>query len=209
MDENWPLFTASIAGRAPTAHEAQLLDASRRLWPAALAAVKKETSDQPGLPLDPKSIATECWEKSLFSARGTMNKLGTANISNLDSYLFGIFSHRLRRYLAEEHKKRQAIEFVPDTETLTNVAAAKDLSAAEKLESRIALREALERSDEWFEEMAVCYLVDMSWKDIGRLFGLTKEKARKRFEYGIRKLRKSLQKPSDPASDPKGSRSKG
>jgi DNA-directed RNA polymerase specialized sigma24 family protein len=202
MDENWPLFAARITGRAPTENEARLLEASRRLWPAALAAVGKQVSDQAGLPYDPKSIATLCWEEALSSTLRTMDKLGSAKISDLDSYLFAIFSYRLKRLLAGERKKRQIIEFVPDTDDLSNVEGAKDTSWAEKIESRIALQEALDRTDDWFQAMAWCYSHDFSWKEIGALFGLTKEKARQRFEYGIRKLRKLLQKPSGRHSDP-------
>ena len=95
MDENWPLFAARITGRAPTENEARLLEASRRLWPAALAAVRKQVSDQAGLPYDPKSIATLCWEEALSSTLRTMDKLGSAKISDLDAYLFAIFSYRL------------------------------------------------------------------------------------------------------------------
>jgi hypothetical protein len=42
MDENWPLFAATIVGRQPTENEALLLAAARRLWSAALAATVKK-----------------------------------------------------------------------------------------------------------------------------------------------------------------------
>lgn len=202
MDENWPLFAARITGRVPTENEARLLEASRRLWPAALAAVTKQMSDLVGLPSDPKSITTECWEEALSSTLRTMDKLGATKISDLDSYLFAIFSYRLNRYLARERKRRQIIEFVPGSNNLADVEGAKDTSWIEKIESGIALQEALARTDESFRAMAWCYCHDFSWKEIGALFGVTKEQARKRFEYGIRKLRKLLQKPSGEQSEP-------
>jgi len=195
MDENWPLFTARISGRAPTENEARLLEASRRLWPAVLATVQKLVSDQADIPSDPQSIATARWEEVLSSVLKTMDKVGAENISDLDSYLFAIFSFRLRRYLAKERKRRQIIEFVPDSNDLANMEGAKDTSWVKTIDSGIALREALDRTDDWFRAMAWCYCHDFSWKDIAVLFGLTKEKARQRFEYGIRKLRKLLQKP--------------
>ncbi len=197
MDENWPLFAARLSGRAPTDNEALLLKASRRLWPAALAAATSRVSKTPAFPLDPKSITTECWEHALSSTLGTMDKLGAAKISDLDSYLFVIFSYRLNRYLAQERKRRQIIEFVPGDNDLEDLEGAKDTSSVEKIESGIALQEALARTDDSFRAMAWCYCHDFSWDQIGPIFGVTGEQARKRFEYGIRKLRKMLRNPPD------------
>jgi len=197
MDENWPLFVATITGRAPTENEARLLEASRRLWPAALTAVKKQVFDQAGLSSDPKSIATARWEEALSSTLRTMNKLKGTEISDLDSYLFAIFLHRLNRYLARERKRQQIVEFLPDSDDLASLEGAKDTSWMEKIESGIALQQALARTDRWFRAMAWYYCQDFSWKEIGALFGLRKEQARHRFEYGIRKLRKWLQWPPE------------
>jgi RNA polymerase sigma factor (sigma-70 family) len=202
MDENWPLFAARITGRAPTENEARLLEASRRLWPAALASVTKQVSGLVDLPSDPKSITTECWGEALSSTLRTMDKLGATRISDLDSYLFAIFSYRLSRYLARERKRRKIIEFVPGSNDLADVEGAKDTSWAERIESSIALQEALAKMDDAFRTLAWCYSQDFSWKEIGALFGVTKEQARKRFEYGIRKLQKLLRKPSGEHSEP-------
>jgi DNA-directed RNA polymerase specialized sigma24 family protein len=192
MDENWPLFAARISGREPTEHEARLLEASRRLWSAALAAVTSQISETPNLGADPKSMTTQFWEEALFSALRTMDKLGAVNISDLDSYVFAIFTYRLNRYLARERKAQQIIDFVPGSDDLAEAEAAKDTSWIEKIESGIALQEALARTDDWFRVTAWCYCHYFSWEQIGALFGLTDEQARKRFEYGIRKLRKLL-----------------
>ena len=171
MDENWPLFAARLSGRAPTNNEALLLEASRRLWPAVLAASTSRVSETPSLPLDPKSITTECWEDALSSTLGTMDKLGAAKISDLDSYLFAIFSYRLNRYLAQERKRRQIIEFVPGGNDLTDLPGAKDTSSVEKIESGIALQEALARMDDSFRAMAWCYCHDFSWSKSAPFLG--------------------------------------
>jgi RNA polymerase sigma factor (sigma-70 family) len=176
------------------------MDAARRLWPAALAAATNRLSETPCLTLEPKSITTECWEDALSSTLGTLDKLGAAKISDLDSYLFAIFSYRLKRYLAQERKRRKIIEFVPGGDELADLDGAKDTSSVEKIESGIALQEALARTDDSFRAMAWCYCHDYSWEQIGTLFRVTPEQARKRFEYGIRKLRSLLQKP--PAQGP-------
>jgi RNA polymerase sigma factor (sigma-70 family) len=202
MDENWPLFVATITGRAPTENEARLLEASRRLWPAALTAVKKQVFDQAGLSSDPKSIATARWEEALSSTLRTMSKLKGTKISDLDSYLFAIFLHRLNRYLAQERKRQQIVEFLSGSDDLASLEGAKDTSWMEKIESRIALQQALARTDRCFRAMAWYYSQDFSWKEIGTLFGLRKEQARQRFEYGIRKLRKWLQRPPEEHSGP-------
>ena len=203
MDENWPLFAARLSGRAPTDNEALLLEVSRRLWSGALAAATSRVSKTPGLPLDPKSITTECWEDALSSTLGTMKKLGATKISDLDSYLFAIFSFRLNRYLKQERKRRKIIEFVPGDNELEDLEGAKDTSSLEKIESGIALQQALSKADDSFRAMAWCYSHDFSWDQIGAIFGGTGEQARKRFEYGIRKLRNMLRKPPTEGVEPK------
>jgi len=202
MDDKWPLFEARISDREPTENEARLLEASRRLWPAALTAVKNQVSETSSLAADPKSITTQCWEKALFSTLRTMDKLGAVRISDLDPYLFAIFTYRLNRYLAGERKRQQIIEFVPRSDDLADLEGAKDTAWIEKIEAQIALQEALARTDDWFRVTAWCYCHYFSWEQIGALFGLTKEQARKRFEYGIQKLRKLLRKPPPEQSGP-------
>lgn len=197
MDENWPLFAASISGRALTKNEAQLLDASRRLWTAAVTMATTRAAEIPGLSSDPKSFATELWEQVLFSTLRTMDKLGATKIIDLDSYLFAIFSYRLNRYLARERKRQEIVSFVAGSNDLEVLNGAKDESWVERIESRILVQEALTLADEGFRAMAWCYCHDFSWEQIGLLFGLTSEQARKRFEYGIRKLRKWFRKPPE------------
>jgi DNA-directed RNA polymerase specialized sigma24 family protein len=196
------LFAARISGREPTEHEARLLEASRCLWAAALTAVTSQISATPSLAADPKSITSGCWEEALFSTLRTMDKLRAVHISDLDSYLFAIFTYRLNRYLARERKRQRIIEFVPESDDLAEAEGAKDRSWIEKIESRIALQEALARTDDWFRVTAWCYCHYFSWEQIGALFGLTKEQTRKRFEYGIRKLRRLLRKPPSERSGP-------
>ena len=202
MDENWPLFAARFSGRAPTENETRLLEASRRLWPAALAMAIIRAAEIPGLPSDPKSITTEIWEEALFSSLRTMDKLGATKIIDLDSYLFAIFSYRLNRYLARERKRQEIIDFVSGSNDLNGLNGAKAESSVEKIETGILLQEALARADDWFRATAWCYCHDFSWEEIGLLFGLTSEQARKRFEYRIGKLRKLLRKPPKEGPQP-------
>ncbi len=202
MDENWPLFAARISGRSPTENEARLLDASRRLWPSVLASARSKLSEAPALKSDAKSLTTEIWEQALFSVLGTMEKLGNAKISDLDSYLFAIFRNRLNRYLAKERKRQRIIELVPSSEDLAELKGAQDTSWVDRIESEVLLQQALARTDEWFRASAWCYCHGYSWTEIGRVFGLTKEQARKRFEYGVQKLRKLLRESSGGKANP-------
>ena len=55
-----------------------------------------------------------------------MDKLGAVRISDLDPYLFAIFTYRLNRYLAGERKRQQIIEFVPRSDDLADLEGAKD-----------------------------------------------------------------------------------
>jgi len=202
MDENWPLFAATITGRHPTENEVLLLAAARRLWPAALGATIKQVAEFSDPSLDPKSITTECWEQSLFSTLGTMQKLGATKILDLDAYLFAIFSYRLNRHLEQERKKRQ-IESTSRSNDLAEMPGAKNESWVEKLESDIALQQALAKCDDTFRAMTWLYCHDFSWDQIGAAFRLTGEQARKRFEYGLQKLRRLLENPPEDGAEPK------
>ena len=202
MDENWPLFAARISGRSPTENEARLLEASRRLWPSALTSVKSKLSQSPGLESDARSLTTEVWEEALSSVLRTMEKLGHAKILDLDSYVFAIFSYRLNRHLARERKRRRIIELAPTTEDLAELKGAQDTSWVERIESEVLLQQALAGTDEFFRACAWRRCQGYSWAEIGQVFGLTKEQARKRFEYGVQKLRKLLRKSSGEKGNP-------
>ncbi len=201
MDENWPLFAARISGRSPTDNEARLLEASRRLWSSALGFVKNRLSHSPGLESDAKSLTTEIWEETLSSVLRTMEKLGHAKISDLDSYVFAIFSNRLDRHLAKERKRRRIIELVP-TDDLAELEGAHDFSWVERIESGVLLQQALAGTDEFFRACAWRRCQGYSWAEIGQVFGLTEEQARKRFEYGVQKLRKLLRQSSREKGNP-------
>jgi DNA-directed RNA polymerase specialized sigma24 family protein len=196
MDENWPLFAATIIGREPTENEALLLAASRRLWPAALATTIKHVAESSGPSLDSKSITTECWEKTLFSTMGTMEKLGATKILNLDAYLFVAFTRRLNQYLERERKKRQT-ESTSRSEALAELPGVTDESWVERLESDIALQQALSKMDDSFRAMAWLFTREFRWDEIGLIFRVTSEQARKRFEYGVQKLRRLLENPPE------------
>ena len=99
-------------------------------------------------------------------------------------------------------KDDKSLSLSLETTIWTDLEGAKDTSSVEKIESGIALQEALARMDDSFRAMAWCYSHDFSWDQIGTLFGVTKEQARKRFEYGIRKLRKMLRKPPTEGAEP-------
>jgi len=201
MDENWPLFAATVAGRQPTENEALLLAAARRLWPAALRLTINQVTELSDPSLDPQSITTECWEQSLFSTLGTMQKLGAAKILELDAYLFAIFTYRLRRHLQEARKNRQ-IETHPRSEDVVEMPGTKNESWVRKLESNIAMQQALAKCDDTFQAMAWLYCHDFSWDQIGAAFRMSGEQARKRFEYGVQKLRRLLENPPEEGEKP-------
>jgi hypothetical protein len=50
-----------------------------------------------------------------------MDRPAAAKITDLDSYLFAIFPYRLNRYLAQELKRRQIIEFVAGKDELGRI----------------------------------------------------------------------------------------
>ncbi len=203
MDENWPLFAARFSGRVPTAHEARLLEASRRLWDTAVAFTKNKLAKISEPESDAQALTPQTWEEALSSVLGTIEKLGETTISDLDAYLFAIFSKRLNRYLARERKRRKIIELVPSLDDLAELDEALDSSWAERLESEILVREALAHMDEVFRATAWWRIQGYSWNEIGRLLRVTKEQARKRFEYGLRKLRKLLGESSERGLGPK------
>src|SRR5438046_927597 len=93
-------LSQDVVSNRSTGYGARLLDASRRLWPSAVAFTRTKLSESRALQSDAKSLTTEIWEEALFSVLRTMEKLGRARISDLDAYLFAIFTNRLNRYLA-------------------------------------------------------------------------------------------------------------
>ncbi len=192
MDENWPLFAARVSGRAPTEHEARLLDASRRLWDTAVSFTKNKLAEISEPEADAHALTTQLWEEVLLSVLGTMDKLGATRIADLDAYLFAIFRNRLNRHLAAQRKRRRIVESMPSLEDLAKLDQALDVSWVRRLDSEILLRQGLARMDEVFRATAWWRTQGYSWNEVGRMLGLTKEQARKRFEYGLRKLRKLL-----------------
>ena len=160
------------------------------------SAAAKKVAETSNPSLDPQSIATHCWEEALLSTLGTMRKLGATKIGELDGYLFAIFTHRFNRYLKEERIKRQ-IESAPKSNDLAELPGAANESWVEKLQSDIALQQALSKADDSFRAMAWLYCHEFRWDQIGAIFRITGEQARKRFEYGVQKLRRLLENPSE------------
>jgi len=90
-----------------------------------------------------------------------------------------------------------------EARTWRRYRGAKNESWVRKLESKIAMQQALAKCDDTFQAMAWLYCHDFSWDQIGAAFRMSGEQARKRFEYGVQKLRRLLENPPEEGPEPK------
>jgi DNA-directed RNA polymerase specialized sigma24 family protein len=130
----------------PLAIDRELLAAAREAWPHVLAHVRGELF---GKELGPErtALAADIWDRVLRSVAKThqRNKGHQPPISDLESYLIGVFHHRFNRLLKKEQRRAETIELVSSALDLERFEAALDAEWAEQLERAIAVRQITDR----------------------------------------------------------------
>ena len=100
------LGTSQAPDGPPLAIDEELLAAARKAWPHVLAHVRGELFDK-ALGPERTALAADIWDQVLRSVAKTRqrNQDHRPPISDLESYLIGVFHHRFNRFLKKEQKR--------------------------------------------------------------------------------------------------------
>ena len=190
----WVLFGIKQGpGGQPVAIDEELLAAAREAWPCVLAHVRAELFDKELGP-ERTALAADIWDRVLRSVAKTRqrNKDYRPAISDLESYLIGVFHHRFNRLLKKEQKRAATIELVSSVLDLERFEAALDTGWAEQLERAIAARQITDRMDGWTKKVWEARQYGYSWKEISRWLGVTEQQAKMKFQYNLEKTRQKI-----------------
>jgi hypothetical protein len=203
---DWVLFSAGEAeSKNPPRNDDELILAAREVWPRALAHAKKDLSTN-GLSSDSASMAAPVWERMLRSVSRTRqrNADNRQAIADLQSYLFLAFVHRFNRAVQQEQKRAEKIELVSSSIDLERIESAQDVGWVEELERAIAIREIADRMDGWTRKVWQARQLGYTWKEISVWLGVSEQRAKMKFQYGLEKTRRSIVRLLK-AGKPKGS----
>jgi DNA-directed RNA polymerase specialized sigma24 family protein len=177
----------------PLAVDEELLSAAREAWPHVLAHARLELGGKEFGP-ERTALAAEVWERVLRSVTKTRqrNKDHRPAISDLQSYLIGVFHHRFNRLLKTEQRRVETIELVSSTLDLERFESVLDTEWAEELERAIAVRQITSRMDGWTKKVWQARQYGYSWKEISSWLGVTEQQAKMKFQYGLEKTRQSI-----------------
>ena len=190
----WVLLgTKQGPGGLRLAIDEELLTAARAAWPRVLAHVRGELFDKE---LGPERTATaaDIWDRVLQSVARTRqrNKDDRPPISDLESYLIGVFHHRFNRLLKQEQRRAETIELVSSVLDLERFEAALDTEWAEQLERSIAVRQITDRMDAWTKKVWEARQYEYTWKEIASWLGITEQQAKMKFRYNLEKIRQNI-----------------
>src|SRR6266850_2088700 len=166
----WVLLgTKQGPGGPPPAIDEELLAAAREAWPHVLAHVRGELFDKELGP-ERTALAADIWDRVLRSVTKTRQRNSDRRppISDLESYLIGVFHHRFNRLLKKEQER------------------------AEQLERAIAVKQITDRMDPWTKKVWQARQYGYSWKEIARWLGITEQQAKMKFQYNLEKIRQSI-----------------
>ena len=187
------LGTSQVPDGAPRGIDEELLGAARKAWPHVLAHVRGELFDKESGP-ERTALAADIWERVLRSVTKTRQRKSDRRppISDLESYLIGVFHHRFNRLLKKEQRRAETIELVSSALDLERFEAALDTEWAEQLERAIAVKQITDRMDPWTKKVWQARRYGYSWKEIAGWLGITEQQAKMKFQYNLEKIRQSI-----------------
>ena len=106
--------------------------------------------------------------------------------------MIGAFHRRFNKALLREEKRVETIEFVSSNVDLEQIESGQDGGWVEELERTITIREISDRMDGWTKKVWQARQYGYSWKDISGFSGVSEQAAKKKFEYGLEKVRRSI-----------------
>jgi len=150
--------------------------------PRVLAHVRGELFDK-ALGSERTALAADIWDRVLRSVAKTRqrNKDDRPLISDLQSYLIGVFHHRFNKLLTKEQRRAETIELVSSVLDLERFEAALDTGWAEQLERAIAVRQITDHMDAWTKKVWQARQYGYSWKEISTWLGVTEQQAKMKF----------------------------
>src|SRR6266446_10247687 len=190
----WVLFGIKDRPHGPPLPvDEALLAAARKAWPRVLAHVRAELFDRELGP-ERTALAADVWDRVLRSVAKTRlrNRDHQPAISDLESYLIGVFHHRFNRLLRQEQRRAETIELVASVVDLERFEAALDTRWAEQLERDIAVRQITDRMDAWTKKVWEARQYEYSWKEIASWLGITEQQAKMKFRYNLEKIRQNI-----------------
>ena len=190
----WVLLgTKRGPGGPRLANDEALLTAARAAWPRVLAHVRGELFDKELGP-ERTAMAADIWDRVLQSVAKTRqrNKDHRPPISDLESYLIGVFHHRFNRLLRKEQRRAETIELVSSVLDLERFEAALDTEWAEQLERSITVRQITDHMDAWTKKVWEARQYEYTWKEIASWLGITEQQAKMKFRYNLEKIRQNI-----------------
>ena len=190
---DWVLFGGRDGAARPVGIDEELLTAAREAWPRILAHVRTELAGKE-FGHERTAIAAEVWDGVLRSVAKTRqrNKNHRQPISDLQSYLIGVFHHRFNKFLKKEGRRLQTIELLSSDADLERIESALDTTWVEELEKAITVRQIANHMDGWTRKTLQARQYGYSWREIAAWSGLTEETAKKKYEYGVEKTRQRI-----------------
>ena len=191
---DWVLLGTREGASGPALpRDEELLAAARKAWPHVLAHVRGELFDK-ALGPERTALAADIWDRVLRSVAKTRqrNQDHRPPISDLESYLIGVFHHRFNRLLKKEQKRAETVELVSSALDLERFEAALDTGWAEQLERAIAVRQITDRMDGWTRKVWQARQYGYSWKEISGWLDVTEQQAKMKFQYNLEKIRQNI-----------------
>ncbi len=187
------LGTSQVPGGPRHAIDEELLGAARKAWPHVLAHVRGELFDK-ALGPERTALAADIWDQVLRSVAKTRqrNQDHRPPISDLESYLIGVFHHRFNRVLKKEQKRAETVELVSSALDLERFEGALDTGWAEQLERAIAVRQITDRMDGWTRKVWQARQYGYSWKEISGWLDVTEQQAKMKFQYNLEMIRQNI-----------------
>jgi RNA polymerase sigma factor (sigma-70 family) len=191
---DWVLFpTRGEKGGSQPPVDEDLLAAARNAWPRVLGHARGELFDKASGP-ERTALAAQVWERVLRSVAKTRQRGRDHRppITDLESYLIGVFHHRFNRHLRQEQRRAETFELFSSVAELEQFEAAADVEWVEQLEQAIAVKQIVSRMDPWTRKVWQARQYGYSWKEVAGWLGVTEQQAKKKFEYGLEKTRASI-----------------
>jgi DNA-directed RNA polymerase specialized sigma24 family protein len=140
------------------------------------------------------AVAAEVWDGVLRSVAKTRqrNKNHRPPISDLQSYLIGVFHHRFNKFLKKEQRRLETIELLSSDADLERIEGALDVTWVQELEKAITVRQIANHMDGWTRKALQARQYGYSWREIAVWSGLSEQTAKKKFEYGVEKTRQHI-----------------